>query len=274
MTWSVILSWIVGFQALLHWLSFHPCGYMLFFTDFCNIGKATYIKKQNNLIASLKYFWTVNAGDKVHFGPCIHVRIYLLPCFYELVSTSCTCCEVYRYCYSYFSIFLFPLIPPFLWFFHSVMFLCLVIYHVILPLHRPCQPVLWAGPELLVLSLLSRHSPVLPWCWLRTLAANSKSKCHRDVSSGWLLRPGCQLCWILSHVAILLVRGVTLQQVGSCPATRGQPGTLSLYRQHTEGSQVSSMLFLRQKIQTYPCDHSKRRQVYGFLLQGIVCWVC
>lgn len=105
---------------------------------------------------------------------------------------------------------------------------------------RPSQPVLWAGPELFVLSLLSRHSPILPWCWLRTLAANRKSKCHRDVSSGrLLLRPGRQLRRLLPHLAILLIRGVTLQQVGSCPATRGQLGTLTLYRQHSEGSQVS-----------------------------------
>lgn len=152
-----------------------------------------------------------------------------------------------------------PLISPFLSFFHSVMSPCLV------PLPRPSQPVLWAGPELLVLSLLSRHSPVLPWCWLRTLAANRKSKCHRDVSSGrLLLRPGRQLRWLLPHLAVLLIRGVTLQQVGSCPATRGQPGALSIYRQHTEGSQVRFAILLVGKYIHIDLITDERGSCMGF----------
>lgn len=111
---------------------------------------------------------------------------------------------------------------------------------LIVPVPRPSEPVLWAGPELLVLSLLSCHSPVLPRCWLHTLAANRKSECHRDVSQGWLcLRSGCQLHGYLPHVAVLLFSGVSLQQVWPYPATRGQPGPLALHRQHSEGSQVS-----------------------------------
>lgn len=110
----------------------------------------------------------------------------------------------------------------------------------IVPVPRPSEPVLWAGPELLVLSLLSCHSPILPWCWLRTLAANRKSECHRDVSQRRLrFRSECQLHGHLPHIAVLLISGVSLQQVRPCPATRGHPGPLSLHWQHSEGSQVS-----------------------------------
>lgn len=108
------------------------------------------------------------------------------------------------------------------------------------PLPRLSQPILWAGPEFFALSLLSCHSPVLPWCWLRTLAANRKSECHRDVPAGrlhvWICR---QLHRPVPDLAVLLVCGVSLQQVWPRPATRGQPGTLTLHRQHPEGPKVS-----------------------------------
>lgn len=128
---------------------------------------------------------------------------------------------------------------------------------------RPNPTCLRPCPKLCPLSLLSRHSSLLPRCRLRSFAAHrkpwhgdrklqprwDKQLCHsgtrlhlkrrrrrrRPVRVGPLCgRP-------LPHPAVLpFGGGITLQQVWPRPAAWRQPATLTFYRLHSERPQVGS----------------------------------
>lgn len=116
--------------------------------------------------------------------------------------------------------------------------------YVVILLPRPGEPFLWAGPQFLALSLLSHCSPVLPCCWLRTLAAHGQPE-HSHLPEVKLRHwTGGQLRRPLPDTPVLSLSGFTIQQVWACHPTREHPGTITFHRQHSEGSQVGGSFFV------------------------------
>lgn len=126
---------------------------------------------------------------------------------------------------------------------------------------RPNPACLWPCPKLCPLSLLSRHSSLLPRCRLRPFAAHRKPRhghrklqprrdqqlCHSGtrLHFEWRRRRPVRvgpLCGRpLPHPAVLpFCGGITLQQVWPGPATWRQPATLTFHRLDSEGPKVGS----------------------------------
>lgn len=141
------------------------------------------------------------------------------------------------------------------------MFFVLSSSPLVSPTCRPNPACLWPCPKLCPLSLLSRHSSLLPRCRLRPFAAHRKPRHgHRKLRPRW----DKQLChgWTglhlerrrrrpvrvgplcgrpLPHPAVLpFGGGIALQQIWACPAAWRQPATLTFYRLDSERPKVGS----------------------------------